>query len=466
MLFNSIHFFFFLPVITALYYLLPEARRWLLILLASCYFYTAFFWPYLFLLFLLIGIDFYAGKLIEKAQGKQRKRYLWISIAANIGLLSIFKYSNFVLFNFNEIALLVGSSFQVKQLNLLLPIGLSFHTFQSLSYVIDVYRGKQKAETDLRVYANYVLFFPQMVAGPIERFSQLGVQFHQQVKFQVMNIVSGLRLVMYGLFVKMCVADPLAEIVTRVYDEPSTYSSISVLIALFCFSIQIYADFHGYSTIAIGAARMLGVELMDNFNRPYFASDIHAFWQRWHISLTNWFREYVYYPLGGNRVSKNRWMFNIMLVFILSGLWHGANWTFVVWGALHGFLYLIWFYVKGKSTAPITDPIFRKVSILATLFLVSLIWVFFRSADFYQVGQIFSALVHPKNDTQLLLPDAFALIPLVFFIMLEYQRRGERFDLWFSRHKEAVRWGYYAFFLTAILLLSGIHTHPFIYFQF
>jgi alginate O-acetyltransferase complex protein AlgI len=466
MLFNSIHFFLFLPVITALYYLLPATRRWMLILLASCYFYTAFFWPYLFLLFLLIGIDFYAGKLIEKAQGKQRKRYLWISIAANIGLLSIFKYSNFVLFNFNEIALLVGSSFQVKQLNLLLPIGLSFHTFQSLSYVIDVYRGKQKAETDLRVYANYVLFFPQMVAGPIERFSQLGVQFHQQVKFQVMNIVSGLRLVMYGLFVKMCVADPLAEIVTRVYDAPSTYSSLSVLVALFCFSIQIYADFHGYSTIAIGAARMLGVELMDNFNRPYFASDIHAFWQRWHISLTNWFREYVYYPLGGNRVSKNRWMFNIMLVFMLSGLWHGASWTFVVWGALHGILYLIWFYVKGKSTAPITDPVYKKVSVLVTFFLVSLIWVFFRSADFYQAGQIFSALFHPKNATQLLLPDAFALIPLAFFFILEYQRRGERFDLWFNRHKESVRWAYYTFFLAAILLLSGIHTHPFIYFQF
>ena len=467
MLFNSIHFFLFLPIVVGLYYLLPKRMRWLLILLASCYFYTAFFWPYLLLLFLLIGIDYYSGIVIEQAVGeKKRKRFLVLSILANIGLLAVFKYTNFFIANANDLAAITGSSFSMRQLNILLPIGLSFHTFQSLSYVIDVYRGNQKAEKDLRIYANYVLFFPQMVAGPIERFSQLGKELHKDVDYSSTNIVEGLRLIMFGLFVKMCVADPLAGYVNTVYADPSAFSAVSVGVALCCFSIQIYADFHGYSTIAIGSARMLGIELMDNFNRPYFASDIHAFWQRWHISLTRWFRLYVYIPLGGNRVNKSRWMINILLVFGVSGLWHGANWTFVFWGVLHGYLYILWYYLKGKSTDELEQPVWKTLSAVITFILVTLIWVFFRSEDFEKVTAVFTALFSGKANTLGVFPNTVTLLPLLLFLLLEIIRRGERFDVWFARHTEWQRWSWYGIFLAAILLLSGMNSQPFIYFQF
>lgn len=263
-------------------------------------------------------------------------------------------------------------------LDIILPIGLSFHTFQSMSYTIEVYRGKQKAERHLGYFANYVLFFPQMVAGPIERYDSLGNELKREIKPVYRNFSDGFRLILFGLFVKMAIADNIAPFVNEVYHEPLKYSSIQVLAAVFFFSFQIYADFYGYSTIALGCARLLGVTIMDNFKTPYLSRSISEFWSRWHISLSTWFRDYLYIPLGGNRVKLPRWSFNILLVFMVSGLWHGANWTFVIWGALHGVMLLLerYFSLIFKFEIKKQWSLLNILLTIKTFVLTSFIWIF------------------------------------------------------------------------------------------
>src|SRR4029079_15792055 len=340
MTFNSLEFVFFFILVSTAYFILPYKHRWFLLLAASCYFYLAFVPIYIFILAFTIIIDYFAGRAIENAQGRKRKLYLIISLVANIGVLAIFKYYNFL--NENLTALL--GSFHVKNpapiIKILLPIGLSFHTFQAMSYTIEVYRGHQNAERHFGIYALYVMFYPQLVAGPIERPGNLLHQFRQRHDFDSGRVASGLSLMLWGFFKKIVIADRLALYVNLVYNDPGQHTGSTFILATIFFAFQIYCDFSAYSDIAIGAAQVMGFKLMTNFRRPYFSSSISEFWTRWHISLSTWFKDYLYVPLGGNRVSRPRLYANLLVTFLVSGLRHGARWTFVVWGALHG-AYLI-----------------------------------------------------------------------------------------------------------------------------
>ncbi|MBC7936428.1 MAG: MBOAT family protein [Rhizobacter sp.] len=390
MLFNSIEFLLFFPIATISYYLVPQRYRWIQLLLLSCVFYAAFIPSYLLILFLLILTDYSAGLLIEKSIYK--KRWLIISIISNIGLLGIFKYYDFFIGNINH---LTGS--QLVLLHWVLPIGLSFHTFQSLSYTVEVYRGKQKAIKHLGYYSLYVMFFPQLVAGPIERPQHLLPQLFAHHKFSWQNMYEGLRLMAWGFFKKVVVADRIGMYADTVFAAPGNITGISGLLAVFFFSIQIYADFSGYSDIALGAARCMGINLRINFNRPYQSVNIKEFWKRWHISLSSWFKEYVYIPLGGNKVSPLRHKFNLMTTFILSGFWHGASWNFLIWGMLHGG-YTLSFESFKKRVPALKLP--SLAGWFITMVCVGFGWIFFR-ADGWQQAIAFirhSFSFHPNSN--------------------------------------------------------------------
>lgn len=468
MLFNSIYFLFFLPSVVFLYYSIPHKFRWILLFVASSFFYMFFYPPYILILYAIILIDYLCGLWIENSKRKWRFVALLTSILANIALLSYFKYYNFFIDMLDEFALVIHKQNPFHHLSILLPIGLSFHTFQSLSYTIEVYRKKQKAEKHIGYFANYVLFFPQMVAGPIERFDRLGTQLHLKQKLTYDNIANGSRLVLYGLFVKMCIADNFAPLVDEVYTNPQAYISTSVWISMFAFSIQIYADFYGYSTIAIGAARMLGIDLMDNFRQPYFATGIQNFWQRWHISLSTWFRDYVFFSMGGSKVNNARWLFNILVLFAVSGFWHGANYTFIIWGCLHGLAYLLDRFLQSELKINFTKNIFAKiVSASITFFTVTIIWVFFRSESFEKAIIVLKQSLHYSiNSTKSLALDYYTFIPFFVFLIVEILIYNKRFYKWIGEKKFILRWFSYLVLLMSILLFSSIDTYPFIYFQF
>ena len=343
MLFNSIEFLIFFPIVTLLFYLMPQKWRWLLLLAASCFFYMWFIPKYIFILLITILIDYSAGILIEKWKDdiSKKKAYLVVSIVSTCMVLFIFKYLNFCSANLVALAQHLGWSHPQKILNIALPIGLSFHTFQSLSYVIEVYRGNQKAERHFGYYALYVMFYPQLVTGPIERPQNLLRQLHEHKELNYDNIANGLRLILFGLFLKMVVADNLAVYVDKIYENPFDYSSGDILLGMLFYSFQIYGDFFGYSTIALGCALAMGYSLMDNFKTPYLSGSVQEFWRRWHISLSTWFRDYLYIPLGGNRVAVPRWALNTLIVFTVCGIWHGANWTFMIWGFAYGVLLIL-----------------------------------------------------------------------------------------------------------------------------
>ncbi|MFD2144187.1 MBOAT family O-acyltransferase [Mucilaginibacter antarcticus] len=333
MVFNSLPFLIFYLLVTSLYFILEHKYRWGLLLAASCYFYIAFVPIYILILGFTILIDYFAGIYLEKTTApKKRKRLLVISLIANIGVLAVFKYYNFFALNIN----VIGNGGWLGYLKILLPIGLSFHTFQAMSYTIEVYRGNQKAEKHFGIYALYVMFYPQLVAGPIERPQNILHQFYEKHPFNFEDLKAGLMQMATGMFKKVVIADRLAIAVDGAYLHPQTQSGGSLLIATLLYGFQIYCDFSGYSDIGIGAARTMGFRLMDNFRSPYFSRSVSEFWSRWHISLSTWFRDYLYIPLGGNRVAVPHWYLNLLIVFVVSGFWHGANWTFIIWGALHG----------------------------------------------------------------------------------------------------------------------------------
>lgn len=467
MLFNSLHFLLFLPLTVALYYLLAPRHRWMLIFIASCYFYMAFVPAYILILFAIIVIDFFAAHAIHGSAGARRKLYLVLSLLANILLLAFFKYFNFLNQNFEAVSSLAGIQFQPFDLDILLPVGLSFHTFQSMSYTIEVYRRRQLPEKHIGYFANYVLFFPQMVAGPIERYETLGVQLRQEHRFTYDNLAHGTRLILFGLFVKMAVADNLAPIVNQVYDSPASYSAAQVFFALVCFSFQIYADFYGYSTIALGSARLLGIRIMDNFKTPYLARNVGEFWSRWHISLSTWFRDYLYISLGGNRVKLPRWSFNIMVVFMVSGLWHGASWTFVVWGALHGLMLLSERFFSLVTGFRVTKEwsVLNVLLTVKTFLVCTLIWVFFRAESFDKAAQIFSALFANNPGTGVINTGTSVFFMVVLFVsdLLVY---NSRFDERLSPLKLPWRWAVYSIILFFLLAMSGTQKYTFIYFQF
>ena len=399
MLFNSLHFLIFLPVFILLYYLVAFKYRWILIFIASCYFYMAFVPTYILILFLIIGIDFVSGIAIENSKNQKRKLFLILSLLSNILLLCFFKYFNFLNENISGILNLFGQQFHPINLDIILPIGLSFHTFQSMSYTIEVYKGHQKAERHLGYFANYVLYFPQMVAGPIERYDRLGTELKQEHKPVYQNFSDGFKLILFGLFVKMTIADNLAPYVNQIYADPLKYSPSQVFTGLILFSFQIYADFYGYSTIALGSARLMGIRLMDNFKTPYLSKSVSEFWSRWHISLSTWFRDYLYIPLGGNRGNLLRWSINILIVFMVSGLWHGASWTFVIWGALHGVNLLAERFFNKVFNFKIKETwsLLNLLLLLKTFLVTTLIWVFFRAESFSKAKDVFQALTRTTN---------------------------------------------------------------------
>ncbi len=340
---------------------------------------------YLLILGFTIVIDFYSGILLEGSKGRVRKSYLILSLIANIGVLAVFKYYNFLFENISSILFSFNLNNPLPALKIILPIGLSFHTFQAMSYTIEVYRGHQKAERNFGIYALYVMFYPQLVAGPIERPQNLIHQFKEEHFFDFERFKSGFTQMAFGLFKKVVIADRLSMAVDYSYANISTQSGLSLIIATTFYAFQIYCDFSGYSDMAIGAARIMGFKLMDNFNMPYFSKSVSEFWKRWHISLSTWFKDYLYISIGGNRVKVPRWIFNILLVFTISGLWHGANWTFILWGAIHG-MFLVFAMLKNSIIDKLKLSVFKHryfliPNMLITFALVCFAWVFFRATS-------------------------------------------------------------------------------------
>ena len=484
MLFNSFHFLLFFILATGLYFTASYQIRWIVLLAASCYFYMAFVPVYILILGFTIVIDYIAGIFIEQAEGRRRKLFLIASIIANIGVLCVFKYYNFINLNISSLLSNFSVHNPIPYLSILLPIGLSFHTFQAMSYTIEVYRGNQKAERHFGIYSLYVMFYPQLVAGPIERPQNLLHQFRDQFDFDYDRVTSGLRLMVWGLFKKVVIADRLALVVDHVFDHPEKHNSLSLGIAAVFFSFQIFCDFSAYSDMAIGAARVMGFTLMTNFDKPYHSKNISEFWKRWHISLSTWFKDYFYISLGGNRVSIPRWYFNLFVVFLVSGLWHGANWTFVVWGALHGF-YLVFALV----TKPFRNRLNKLVHLdklpfldsLITFGLVTFAWIFFRAKDvqtaWYIIRKLFLGfpqvvttwINHHSVFQPLGLPRLYLILCVFLIIFLEaihYLKGKLNVPKLFLQQPVFIRWSvYYAVFLI-ILLLGVFENRQFIYFQF
>ena len=475
MLFNSIHFFAFFILVTTSYFVLPHRFRWFLLLASSCYFYMAFLPIYILILGFTIVIDYFAGIWLEETSGKKRRLFLILSLVANIGVLAVFKYYNFLNGNLSTLLNSIGYHNHIPNLSILLPIGLSFHTFQAMSYTIEVYRGNQKAERNFGIYSLYVMFYPQLVAGPIERPQNLLHQFYEEHYFEVERIIDGLKMMLWGFFKKLVIADRLALFVNAVYNNPDHHTGTTLVVATLFFAFQIYCDFSGYSDIAIGAAKVMGFKLMTNFNRPYFSRSISEFWKRWHISLSTWFKDYLYISLGGNRVSVKRIYFNLFFVFAVSGLWHGANWTFIVWGALNGF-YLVFSIVSKKLRESIhkvllldrIPRIHNAIKIFSTFVLACISWVFFRansmSDAFLVLKRSFTGGKMYTEDMSLLANSGFAiLLLLILEIKREYYADKKTV---FSSGNLYVRSLAYSFVIALILLFGVFDGGQFIYFQF
>jgi alginate O-acetyltransferase complex protein AlgI len=377
MTFNSLQFLVFFMVVTLWFFRLKnqKGRVWLL-LIASCYFYMSFIPEYILILGGTIVVDYIAGPLIEKSSGGTRRFWLITSLIANIGSLAVFKYYNFFIDNIHTGFLFFGKPLSLPLLKMALPIGLSFHTFQAMSYTIEVYRGRQAAERNFIVYALYVMFYPQLVAGPIERPQNVLPQLKEFRPYNWDNVKEGLARMLWGFFKKAVIADRLAVVADRTFSHTGESSSRALFIGAVFYSFQIYCDFSGYSDIALGAAKVMNIRLMENFKQPYLSGSISEFWTRWHISLSSWFRDYLYIPMGGNRKGELRRKFNIFIVFLLSGLWHGANWTFIVWGLLHGLLVILLTRKTGKEF-----PKFNVFKAIVTFMLVTFLWIFFRAEN-------------------------------------------------------------------------------------
>jgi D-alanyl-lipoteichoic acid acyltransferase DltB (MBOAT superfamily) len=479
MLFNSLQFAIFFPVFCILYFAAPARVRTSLLLVASCIFYMAFIPVYILILFVTILIDYIAGIYIERSEGRRKHALLWLSIVATCCVLFVFKYFHFFTSNFIGLAGLIGWNLPMPMLKIILPIGLSFHTFQSLSYVVEVYRGHQKAEPNFITYATYVMFFPQLVAGPIERPQNLLHQFYDAHPFDYDRITSGLKRMAWGFFKKLVVADRLALYVNDVYAAPQNFNGLQLTIATIFFAYQIYCDFSGYSDIAIGSARILGFKLMENFNTPYYALSVSEFWQRWHISLSTWFRDYVYVPLGGSRRGPSRWLIAVMITFAVSGLWHGANWTYVVWGVLNG-LYL----VAGKHTKGFRDRVFglvgltestlpRRVIMLASTFaLTCLAWIIFRAKNLPDSWYVMTHLTsnwnfHQIGTEQFLLRQMpVAAAGILILEIGQFWQSKDAVPGFLGKLPMIPRWALYAGFTLAVLMFGIYRNAQFIYFQF
>ena len=488
MLFNSLQFLIFFPIVVSIFFLLPQKRRWILLLIASYYFYMCWKVEYIVLIIASTLIDYFvAQKMAALKEKVKRKKWLLISLFSNLGILFGFKYFNFVNANVQALFDNFNIFYGVPAFDVLLPVGISFYTFQTLSYTIDVYNGETPVQNHLGIFAVYVSFFPQLVAGPIERSRHLLPQFYVEHKFSYDRVKYGLQQMLWGFFKKVVIADRLAIVVDGVYNNLDNYSGFSLVVATFFFAFQIYCDFSGYTDIAIGSARVMGFELIDNFKRPYFSKSISEFWKRWHISLSTWFRDYLYIPLGGNRVVKWRWYYNLFITFLISGFWHGANWTFLVWGALHG-TYLIMAIVLIKPKEYILNMLNLKGGFIHKIYrvtftftLVVFAWIFFRANNisdaFYVINNMFSDIGDYTDFGKMKvnlrglgvgINDILISIGLIAFMELYnlYERSG---DVWIKLEQNPIwlRWGVYYILLFGILFLAPYsRVSNFIYFQF
>jgi D-alanyl-lipoteichoic acid acyltransferase DltB (MBOAT superfamily) len=525
-LFNSLHFFLFFPLVTLSYYALPHRFRWMLLLAASCYFYMALIPVYILILGFTIVVDYAAGLLIERAERRRRRRWLIASLVANVGVLAIFKYYDFFNWNVAQLARLIHWNYPVPMLELILPVGLSFHTFQSMSYTIEVYWRRQAAERHFGIFALYVMFYPQLVAGPIERPQNLLRQFREPHYFRgpplgglrdfdARPVTDGLRRMLWGLFKKIVIADRLAVVVDAVYNDPRSFEGPAIVVAVLFFAFQIYCDFSGYSDIALGAAQVMGFRLMTNFDRPFMSQSIAEFWRRWHISLFSWFRDYLYTPLaltlsrmgqprghGAPRRGGLPWgvAISVLVTFVLSGLWHGASWTMVTVGALHGF-----YIVFSLRTAAFRKLINAAVGLtrvprlhtalrVATTFaLVCWTWVFFRAQTVGDAWYVTTRLVSGLGETIAALPAAAAalgqgggvlttlnlhnlpmaphewalmFVVLVILMTTEFVSRRHGLLTLLGRRPMWIRWAVYYALVLSIVFFRGYGNPKFIYFQF
>ncbi len=473
MLFNSIEFAFFLPAVFILYWFVTNLNLQLqnfLLLAASYLFYGWWDWRFLGLIVFSSVLDYVLGLKIHESENKStRKILLLCSLLVNLGFLGFFKYYNFFAESFSEAFTLFGSSFETDRLAIILPVGISFYTFQTLSYTIDIYRRQLEPTRNVLAFFTFVSFFPQLVAGPIERASHLLPQFLRKRAFDYSNAGSGIQLIVWGLFKKMVIADNAAIIVQGIFSGYEGQNSISLIVGMLLFTFQIYCDFSGYSDIAIGTGRLFGFDLMTNFKFPYLSRNISDFWKRWHISLSTWFRDYLYIPLGGSKVSKNMALRNIFIVFLVSGFWHGANWTFIFWGLVHGLLYIPLF-VKTKYTENKKEPTnFRVVlNTLAIFIFVCFAWIFFRSdsvADsFKYIAGIFTDAGSGSfftSTTKYKVITAISFVGIFFLMLIEFS--------FFRKKKIEVRLPAYGLvvLLLSIFYFGALKDHSsFIYFQF
>lgn len=476
MFFNSIEYAFFLPIVFILYWSLTgkHALQNIILLIASYIFYA--WWDYRFLGLLVFStvLDFYSGHKIDQAFGKNKKLWLIISTTVNLGFLGVFKYYNFFIDSISSVINSSGGSAHFTLLSIVLPVGISFYTFHGLSYVFDIYYGRTKPVNNFVDYSLFVSFFPLLVAGPIERATHLLPQLQTSRPFNYNQSVDGLRQILWGLFKKVVIADNCAEYVNTIFKHPENYSGSTLVLGAILFAFQIYGDFSGYSDIALGSARLFGVELLRNFAYPYFSRDIAEFWRRWHISLSSWFRDYLYYPLGGSREGKAKAVRNTFIIFLVSGIWHGANWTFLIWGLLNAiyFLPLLLLNRNRNNIAIVAEgkilPSLREFSSMAGTFaLTTFAWIFFRADN---VAGAFDYIARIFTSSLINFPEVFPVSTLALvgiFLMIEWLGREQQYAIQSVgvRLPRYVRWGLYYSIIVLVFIYSG-KEQQFIYFQF
>jgi alginate O-acetyltransferase complex protein AlgI len=484
MLFNSVNFALFLPIVFSLYWFATKRNlrlQNLLLLFSSYFFYACWDWRFMFLLIFSTILDFFTGiKVYESSSKREKIFWLYLSIGINLGFLGFFKYYNFFAESFAEGLILLGFKVNFGYLNLVLPVGISFYTFHGLSYVLDLYNEKIKPERNFIDYSVFVSFFPLLVAGPIERATHLLPQIKENRSFDYSKAVDGLRQILWGLFKKIVIADGCAEFSNTIFNNYSDYSGSTLLMGALFFTFQIYCDFSGYSDIALGTARLFGIELLRNFAYPYFSRDIAEFWRRWHISLSTWFKDYLYIPMGGSKIGMIKQIRNTFIIFIVSGFWHGANWTFIVWGALNA-IYLIPSIVsnsnrrnleivaKGKFFPSVKDVF----AICYTFSLTVLAWIFFRSET---VGQAINYIFRMLNKSIFSIPEfsnigksIVTVILIIVFMIIEWMGREQKYAIFKfgSNWKRPYRIAFYYLLLLIIFYSSlNVNTQTFIYFQF
>ncbi|NMH29557.1 MBOAT family O-acyltransferase [Flavobacterium silvaticum] len=476
MLFNSLSYAVFLPLVFAIYWSISKKGIKLqnaMLLLCSYFFYACWDWRFLFLLLFSTGLDYYTGWKMSGASEKNRKFWFWLSISINLGFLGVFKYYNFFASSFADLILGFGLRPNLPLLNVILPVGISFYTFHGLSYVIDIYKKRIEPEKDIIDYSLFVSYFPLLVAGPIERATHLLPQLKKKREFSFETAKDGLYQIFWGLFKKVVIADSCARYANEIFDHQDQYNSLTLVLGVVYFAFQIYGDFSGYSDIAIGTSKLFGIQLLRNFNYPYFSRDIAEFWRRWHISLSSWFRDYLYIPLGGSKVNEAKRIRNTFIIFLVSGFWHGANWTFILWGFIHA-LFFLPLLLTGSNRNNIEIAASGKkvpspkefLQMLVTFSLVVFAWIFFRAHNVSQALAYIDGIIRLKDfSIQYLGVDRYSyelMSLLLLFVAVE----------WFSREREHPVCGRFeyakAILLLFLILVLGAYSNPsdFIYFQF